>query len=246
MNTTQIWFKDGQELIRCPSITQIWPQSHMHCNEKLNAIVRLSVCIAIVLRMFGVSAYIFCLPIIALLATWIAYEFNTQNDQHANDVKEPFTLFEDAVQHQTHPNAPDTLQHEYPPSPYDRVNTIGAPRQPAPETPQTSFNRSCRLSTITNPFSNTLVTDMQHVLPPACNRQDNPYHKDNVKHNFEATLNKSAVDVYDKHASQRQYFTMPYTQGFPDPNNDFPSWLYDTPPILKEQVMFQSPPLNPS
>ena len=87
---------------------------------------------------------------------------------------------------------------------------------------------------------------MQHVLPPACSRQDNPYHKDNVKHNFEATLNKSAVDVYDKHASQRQYFTMPYTQGFPDPNNDFPSWLYDTPPILKEQVMFQSPPLNPS
>ena len=150
-------------------------------------------------------------------------------------------MFEDAVQTNTHPNAPDALQHEHPPSPYERVNTIGAPQNPEPRTPQTRSNQQCRLSTYTNPFGNTAVTEMQRVLPPTCTRQYNPFHKQNVNRNFEITMNKSVDDVYDNHASQRQYFTMPWTTGFPDPNNDFPSWLYDTQPILKEQVMFQSP-----
>jgi len=240
MSAKQIWFKNLNVLVDCQSWTQIWPVSTMDRNEQLNSIVRLSIAVAILLRVCGMSVYIFSVPVIVLLITFIVYTFQNK-DENVHDVKESFSLFDDAVQTLKHPNAPDALQHEYPPSPYDRVNTIGAPRDPEPETPQTRTNRTCRMSTYTNPFENTLVTEMQRVLPPACSRQDNPFHKQNINHNFEITMNKSADDVYNNHASQRQYFTMPWTRGFPDPNNDFPSWLYDTPPILKEQVMYQSP-----
>lgn len=237
-NPTKIWFSDIQEFLSCPDVMHIIPKLEMPHIEQYNAAVRLSFLIAIVLRVFGVSYLIFILPLVVMMITVVLFVVTTKTP---DEVKETFSLFDDAVQSGVHPNAPDALQHEYPPSPHTRVNTIGAPTFPEPVSPPDAVQNMCRMSTYTNPFGNTQVTDMQKKIPPACSRKFTPFRKTNVNRNFEITMNKSVDDVYNNHASQRQYFTMPWTQGFPDPNNDFPSWLYDIPPILKEQVVYQLP-----
>jgi len=244
MPVTEIWFQNWRVLIRCDSLCHVWPASDMDRNAKLNATVRLSVLVAVLLRVCGMSWLVLCVPLGMLLATVAAHRYYVQYPE-GSDAKETFSVFGDAIRTQTMPprpsGVPEALHREYPPSPYAGVSSIGAPRHPAPVTPYPPTGSECRVSTYTNPFGNPNVTELQRVLAPACSRQDTPFRTDNVHRNFEITLNKSVDDGYNNHASQRQYFTMPWTQGFPDPNNDFPSWLYDTPPILKEQAMYQAP-----
>lgn len=207
----------------------------MHSTASLNAIVRGAFVVAIVGRVLGASVYILLMPAAAMLITYCVHAWWTEGFANFNGT----TLFDDAVQHNKHPNAADALQHEYPTSPHLRTNTTGS--LSGPVSPTTHTGRCCLLPTPLNPFGNVMIPEMQKPRRRACSRKDQPFHAHRVNRAFESTQNVSQSDVLSTHASQRQFFTMPWTTVPNDANGDFANWLYDTPPILKEQALVFSP-----
>jgi len=104
----------------------------------------------------------------------------------------------------------------------------------------TSLN-GCVEPTLDNPFMNMTMKDYLHTdnigniieRQPACNPND-PEIKKKIDANFNNNLYRDVSDVFGKYNSQRQYFTMPWTQTIPDVDGNFKNWLYKTPKICKE------------
>jgi hypothetical protein len=255
MPNTPIWVDNCRILVQCNQLTDVLPRQSMTCNEKLNSVVRLSVYAAIFLRMLGMSVLILWLPAAAFLATYVVHVIQQRrrrrgngNDADSADsgITEGFAQFDDT--RRVHADAPAFL----------RTNTTGS--RSAPDTPHhphhsyhnsgtCSDNRTCKGSTPTNPFANVLVTEMQRPQPRACAVRDTPTHREDVDTNFNLNANLVPPPTTTSpnaphhhhhtdrnlHASQRQFFTMPWTAALPDPDNDFAYWLYDGLPTLKEQ-----------
>lgn len=97
-------------------------------------------------------------------------------------------------------------------------------------------NKVCRKSTIDNPFMNVPVTDFTidgsnndgtvTADFEACDI-DNPNVQQSIQSNFHARLFRDVNDVFDKQASQRQYYTVPVTTN-PSDQTAFAEWLYGT------------------
>jgi hypothetical protein len=247
MPDTPMWVDNCRILVQCNQLTDVLPRQSMTCNEKLNSVVRLSVYAAILLRVLGMSVLIFSLPVAAFLATYVVHVFRQwRRDDNDSATAEGFAQFDDT---RVHADTPAFL----------RANTTGS--RSAPDTPHRCHgngndtrNSACKGSTPANPFANVLVTEMQRPQPRACAARDAATHWDDVDSNFNLNANlvapptthsnaanaanaANAPQHTDRnlHASQRQFFTMPWTAALPDPDNDFAYWLYDGPPTLKEQ-----------
>ena len=89
----------------------------------------------------------------------------------------------------------------------------------------------CTRSSSNNPFANMLLTD-DPLKPPACKYDE---HKSDIETNFNRGLVRDVFDVYDKNNSQRQFITMPVTNGVPD-TVAFANFCYGhaAPPTCKE------------
>ena len=231
------WSENWRILVQCNVLGDIFPCQAKPFSTNLNAIVRLSVYVASILRLLGMSPWGLTVPVIAFVVTYLVFQYNVRRSNESH--KEAFTLFEDAVQHNKHPNASDTLQHEFPPSAYTRMNTVGTPTHP--ETTHPRVHSQCTSPTQSNPFGNTLITEMQQPRQIACQEKDDVNHKKKIETQFLSSLTASQSDVYNKHASQRQFFTMPWTTGAPDLDGDFGHWLYDSPPNAKENDLLFRP-----
>ena len=72
---------------------------------------------------------------------------------------------------------------------------------------------ACRKPTPDNPFMNVPPTSFGEELAPACRYADV---KADVKDNFESGLVREVTDVYHNRASDRQFITMPVSNGIPD------------------------------
>ena len=102
----------------------------------------------------------------------------------------------------------------------------------------------CTPPTIDNPFMNVTMKDYMNMKdgkivdrPPACNIDDVEV-KQQVDKLYENNLYKDVSDVFGKFNSQRQFYTMPWTTIPPDPNLDFPKWLYLNPKTCKEDQTY--------
>lgn len=97
----------------------------------------------------------------------------------------------------------------------------------------------CTMPTLDNPFMNVTMKDYLNVKddqivdrPPACDTSD-PEVKRAIDDNFENNLFRDVNDVFGKMNSQRQFFTMPWTE-IPNRQGDFANWLYGSSPSCKE------------
>jgi hypothetical protein len=85
--------------------------------------------------------------------------------------------------------------------------------------------RSCTKPTRENPFMNVMMNE--YVENPerrkACkiNKKVNKY----IDNYFNEDLYRSVDDIYNKNASERQYYTMPSTE-IPNNQDEFAQWLY--------------------
>jgi hypothetical protein len=95
-------------------------------------------------------------------------------------------------------------------------------------------NALCARSTVDNPFMNPSVADIKDTpnRPRACNAS-NAGVAAVVERNFNKRLFRSAGDLWDRMASQRQFYTMPATTT-PNDRESFQKWVYGSGPTCKE------------
>lgn len=96
------------------------------------------------------------------------------------------------------------------------------------ELKQDKNNGYCVESTPSNPFMNVSMEDYKTFpnRPKACNLQQRSVQR-KVKQNFEEGLYRDVDDIFNKKASDRQYYTMPVTT-IPNDQKAFANWLYST------------------
>jgi hypothetical protein len=95
-------------------------------------------------------------------------------------------------------------------------------------------NQVCARSTQHNPFMNPSLVDLTYhpERPPACNAENEAV-KFVINQNFDANYFKDVGDLYDKFASQRQFYTVPSTT-IPNDQTGFAKWCFGKGPTCKE------------
>jgi hypothetical protein len=88
-----------------------------------------------------------------------------------------------------------------------------------------TYNRVCTQPTKDNPFMNVTMNEYQEnpKRGKACkiDKKVNEY----INDYFNEDLYRSVDDIYNKNASERQYYTMPVTE-IPNNQDKFAQWLY--------------------
>jgi len=97
-------------------------------------------------------------------------------------------------------------------------------------------NKACIKPTQENPFMNVTFSDYSDFpnRPKACKISDS---HEETSAEFEKGLHRLEDDVYNKSASDRQFFTNPSTT-IPNNQQGFAEWLYKTGPTCKEKSLY--------
>ena len=87
-------------------------------------------------------------------------------------------------------------------------------------------NQTCTRPTEENPFMNVLVSDLidNPTRPAACDIEDRTV-KNKINEYFYKDLYTDIDDVFNRNASDRQFYTMPVTT-IPNDSAAFAKWLY--------------------
>lgn len=95
-------------------------------------------------------------------------------------------------------------------------------------------NQLCTRSTVENPFMNPSIVDITDNpdKPDAC-QVTSPLVQGVINDNFNARLFRDVNDVFNKDASQREFYTVPNTR-IPNDQEGFAKWLYGTGKTCKE------------
>lgn len=238
---TNFWSTDTYVLLDTARLTSVWPDSTQLTNANLNAICRLGIYIGLCGRLFGLSASILVVPVFAAIVSYLMFIWREQKT-HRNTYL-PHTQHDALVE--SFPvstvRTPSALHQSHPTSTPRRVTTIGSTVEP--ETQRTTRRAySCRAPTISNPFGNILLSEMQKgTRQQSCSRMHTPNPIQQQNSAFQAMQQPSANQIVFNDGSLRQFFTMPWTSVPNDANGDFGNWLYDTPPITKGQSLWFSP-----
>lgn len=87
---------------------------------------------------------------------------------------------------------------------------------------------TCRKPSVDNPYMNPRITDYNTFDPPAaCNAYDDDI-KDDTTVNFNHNLFRDVDELWERHNSQRQFYTIPNT-AIPNNQTEFANWLYKVP-----------------
>lgn len=216
-STDEFWYYQPSILWDGRRFIEFFPNPDLSLAEKLNALVRLSFYISIILMVFfGNYLYIY-IPIVVLAFTYLIYKNYTPPDKERDmDYKsllnsaDDFTSINDTVK--------DAAQLE---SSLDDFSLS---------------TDECTKPSINNPMMNiNTITDKRNK-PAACPYYDNPELASEVEKKFEYNLYRDVSDLYNKRNSQRQYYTMPSTT-IPNEQTSFAKWLYLSPPTCKEDTI---------
>jgi hypothetical protein len=233
MNITKIntfWSDDIGVLFKANRLLDIIPLKNMTTEEKLNAILRLSIYFSLIHYILKRNSNILFIPIAVSIITYILYTNNFENTKlsdtieklsgfvQMNGVNKPRAnnlVFESTNEYEDKYkdiNDSDNLE---------RINDVYQ-------------DDDCKLPTIDNPFGNVLLSDINNPnFKETCTSYNNNMVKRDIKSNFEDNLFMDVNDVYSKHNSQRQFYTMPVTDVCND-QEGFAKWCYLTPPTCKE------------
>jgi len=216
--TDNFWYNQPSILWDSNRFIEFFPNPDLTLAEKLNALVRLSFYIAIVLIIFyGNYLYIY-IPIVVLAFTYFIYlNYRPKEKKELEDYKSLL-------------NAEDPRYNED----IDQITTAELTGQIDTSIGDIKINPiKCTEPSINNPFMNiNLITDKRN-RDPGCLYFDNENVAANVENDFQYNLYRDVSDLYNKRNSQRQYYTMPSTT-IPNEQTAFAKWLYLSPPTCKE------------
>ncbi len=182
MQRDPVWYEDIRVIPR--GWNAFWPRASMTVEERTNAIVRLLLYVTIAVYAYNRDIRVVGVGIAAIAATSLF---------HRRSPSVPVSAYGTTAADSSTGATLGTL------------SSIGGPNAP---TVAPAGRVACRRSTPTNPFANYLLGEPGDV-PPAC-----PYdeHKDAIRENFNKDLYMDSTDLWEKHNSQRQFFSMPYAK----------------------------------
>ena len=213
--TDQIWINNFQIIPNNP--IDFFPTKSQTNNERLNAIVRLSLYVSLLLCVYHSNLKYAAIFVFALFLTYIIHSNHPSNVVRSEDVRSR-TTSTDSIE-----NLDGTIDSKV---------------------PTTSV---CTQPTVDNPFMNFTMRDFMTFdangntvdRAPACDQSD-PAVKKLIDAGFDNNLYKDVSDIFGKMNSQRNYFTMPSTSIVND-QEEFANWLYKTPQTCKENQDFCQP-----
>ena len=202
------WFNDPSIIINSNRLIEFFPNNNYTLNEKLNSLVRLGLYISLIFIIYKKDINWISIFIFILSLTYYL-QINYSN-------KEGFETNLDK-------------------------NEIDGPINAITDISEFSRNLNCTKPDKDNPFMNVTMGDLLNTdtnglvkfKPSSCDTND-PNIKKSIDDNFKSDLFRDINDLFGKYNSQRQFFTMPWTDIIPDSNGDFKNWLYKQPSTCHE------------
>jgi hypothetical protein len=209
MSTDKIWIDNFQIIFNKP--IDFFPTRSQTNEERLNAIVRLSLYISITLSIYHSNVKYASIFVFVLFLTYIIY--NNHPDVTDSNTKSNTNTNKTGVE-----KLDGTIDNKI------------SNRNPA----------TCTKPTVDNPFMNFTMKDYMTFdsngntvdRQPACDPSD-PNIKKLMDAGFDNNLYKDVSDIFGKMNSQRNYFTMPSTS-IVNSQDEFANWLYKSPQTCKE------------
>jgi len=219
MSNDPLWTQDINILLQTNRLIEFFPTKQQTYNERINAIVRLSLYISIALALYHSNIKYFSIFI--------------------------FILFFTSIIQKHHPKLKNNTQQNTLPITQQKLNNFkieefNTKEQLENEIRPDNTQEQCTTPTIDNPFMNVTMKDYMNFdtngfivdRPPACDPND-PTVKKLIDETFSNNLYRDVSDVFGKTNSQRNYFTMPWTT-IPNKQDEFARWLYLSPKTCKE------------
>lgn len=222
MSVDKFWADDITVLFDKDKLAVFFPTKNMDSNEILNALVRASLYLSVILFVYKRNTNIFFIVIGTLVLTYLIHSYspskhtnnnnnesgnnNNNNNENGDSSKENFT---------------GNIEQ------YHEMDEMLQKTQ-------------CVTPTVDNPFMNVSLGDY-NTMP---NREvcgdvlDNQVLKNDIGHKFHNNLYQDVGDIWDRNNSQRQFYTMPNTS-IPNKQKEFALWLYNRGPTCKEGNGYQ-------
>ena len=261
----KFWYDAPEVLVAHNRLLEFVPSRRMSSNEQMNAAVRFSVYLTILLLILGGGSRLLFLPAVVAAGTVMferhglnapgkvfamlgkaagavsgEHRYEAEHDAGAEAGIEEFSAGAPVPSQ----DARAGIEHGDDDGALAETSPIGSNLVPQ-RTPADDAHRdpnACQRPSRHNPFMNVMVGDYRYRprRAAACTRQQQADIKRDVNRQFEHGLYQNVGEAWGTNNSQRQFFTMPYTT-IPNNQESFSKWLYDTPPILKEQGLIEHP-----
>lgn len=215
--TDKIWTQNVEILYQKNKLSEVIPTKDMTLPEKLNALMRFSIFAGIgSVILFSDYKYLYIPTMMAFIQIGaIHLEPSILDKKPLKDINEEH---EENIENFNLQNIDD--------------DTLKEKLKPEMSSCNVTPTKLCIKPTKDNPFMNAMNYDSRY-RQPACAPIDNEEIQNNIDEFFNDNLFKDVSDIYNKRASQRQFFTMPYTT-YPNDGGNFAKWLYGRPDTCKE------------
>lgn len=248
-NKDIFWLYDPK--ILSDNFTEFVPTSSMSRTEQLNSLTRLAIYFIIILLAFNKSStWILTVIFFIVFLTFLYITFKYDKEGMKNEVfrmrgidingfgDEDYN--EDGKEYQE----PVVIETAY----YDSNNNLVVNKYNDRKTKALNRNKKlklslddytnyekslCKMPTSDNPFMNPLLNDISlgpDEAPLAANADDEDI-KDKIIECYNEGLYRDIEDLFEKHNSQRQFYTVP--RMYPNDQSSFANWLYKTDDICK-------------
>lgn len=226
----QIWVDDFHVLFQADRLMEFFPVKDQTHEERVNAIVRLSLYVSVLLAVYHSNVKYFAILVFFLAFTFVVY-------RHHPDlaIKEP--TLRDKVQNKLETKF---QSEESQPHLNNFIPSLGLGVRNVENLQVDNKREKCTKPTVANPFGNFTMADMMTFddkgnivdRAGACDMND-PEIKKMVDESFNNNLYKDVTDVFGKTSSQRNYYAAPSSTLVND-RESFQNWLYLSPKTCKE------------
>jgi hypothetical protein len=182
MKYEKIWYEDISVLIDKKKLIKYIPLKSYSKNEKLNAIMRFSLYLSIILSLISMNLnYMFIFIGMAIMTYIIDISSNMKEEIELEKKVENYSNIKKDK--------------------HVKKNNI-KPKK---------YVKKCHMPNDHNPFMNFMVTD-KRLRKPACKSHNNDEINDLVEDKFSIGLYKDINGIYNNENSQREFYTMPNTE----------------------------------
>lgn len=209
------WFQDiAGSLFNLDNLIKILPTMDMTYPEKINALVRLSLYVGLILALFYSNFLFLYIPIITMILTYVLYLFRI-------DQLEDLRASQGANAKLYNING--KLEHDL-----VKKNMLG---QDGKNMQEILNIKHCTKPNNNNPFMNPLVFDSR-LRDSACDAVK-PENQLQIEKEYNTYCIKDVSDIWNHNSGRRQFYTVASTT-YPNDQGAFANWLYRTPPTCKE------------